>query len=462
MGTISLCVIAKDEAEMLPGLFASVRGAVDEVVFVDTGSRDETVRIATECGARIVHHIWMDDFAAARNCAVQEARGDWVLVLDCDERLAPGSAAALREAADRGDFELGMLPLYNATRSDATAEEILSGAARDDAPTLLPRFFKRDDSLRWEGRVHEGVTTWLTHGNKRVVELPVAILHLGNAADVVQAKDKLRRNLNLLVRRCAEEPDNPVMWSHLARVLLRDGQAEEAWQAAQKGWAALIRARNGGDLSYSVAPLVTVVAFLALQRGEESLALQVIRQAAIWGVSHPNLRLLEGISYETQALSQDEGRSESLAAAGDAFEAALRMGTQTWTEDCMPGATGWAAYTRLGTVRLLQDRWVEAQQAFSQALQEKPEHVEARLGIVEALLGQEEPAQALQVVEPLLSLDAADPWILAAFATRNLGQVEDCRLFLKLAVQRIENGLYAPHRRVYVHQLECDLAALAG
>ena len=97
---------------------------------------------------------------------------------------------------------------------------------------LLPRFLKRDASLRWEGRVHESVTTWLSEGTKRVVQLPVAILHLGNAEDVVQAKDKLRRNLTLLKRRCEEEPKNPVMWSHLARVLLRAGEPEEGRRQA--------------------------------------------------------------------------------------------------------------------------------------------------------------------------------------------------------------------------------------
>ena len=64
-----------------------------------------------------------------------------------------------------------MLPLFNATRSDATAQEILSGEARTDAPTLLPRLMRRDNDLKWEGRVHESVTDWLAIGEKRVVKV---------------------------------------------------------------------------------------------------------------------------------------------------------------------------------------------------------------------------------------------------------------------------------------------------
>jgi tetratricopeptide (TPR) repeat protein len=316
--------------------------------------------------------------------------------------------------------------------------------------------------LQWEGRVHECVTQWLKAGNKRVLEIPVAILHLGNAQDVVEAKDKLNRNLTLLKRRCTEEPENPVMWSHLARVTLRANQPEEAWAAAQKGWAALMVARNEGNCSHSVAPLVTVYAFLALQRDSAQVALEVLRLAESWGVQHPNLALLQGVTFETLALSNGPDREAQLDASAQAFDQAIQMGSQTWTEDSMPGATGWAAYTRLGTIRLLQDRWSEARQAFSRALDEQPTNTEAGLGLVESFLGENQPALALQLVEPLLQLNGADAWILCAFASRNLGEVEDCRLFLKLASQRIEEGLYAPHRRVYLEQLQQDLAAMAG
>ena len=168
MPSVSLCVIAKDEARVLPDMFRSVSGVVDEIVFVDTGSIDNSVAIARAVGAKVVHYEWNDDFAAARNRALEASSGDWVLVLDCDERLAPGAGAVIRQAVDEEGFELGMLPLYNATRSDASPEEILSGVACDEAPTLLPRLLRRDPDLRWTGRVHESVSEWVTSHNKRI------------------------------------------------------------------------------------------------------------------------------------------------------------------------------------------------------------------------------------------------------------------------------------------------------
>ena len=95
---ISLCMIARDEAAQLPRCLASVRGAVDEVVLVDTGSRDRTREIAREHGARVESFAWCDDFAAARNASLARASGDWVLVLDADEELPEATRAGLRAA----------------------------------------------------------------------------------------------------------------------------------------------------------------------------------------------------------------------------------------------------------------------------------------------------------------------------------------------------------------------------
>jgi glycosyltransferase involved in cell wall biosynthesis len=84
---LTLCLIAKDVELLLPGCLASVKGVVDEIVLVDTGSTDRTVAIAREAGAKVLFRPWDDDFAAPRNLAAGEATGDWILQLDPDEEL---------------------------------------------------------------------------------------------------------------------------------------------------------------------------------------------------------------------------------------------------------------------------------------------------------------------------------------------------------------------------------------
>ena len=104
---ITLCVIARDEEEMLPGCLAPARDAVDRMIVVDTGSSDRTVEIARRMGARVVEHEWSDDFAAARNAALEHVKSGFILHLDADERLAHGAGTTLRQAVRKGGFDLG-------------------------------------------------------------------------------------------------------------------------------------------------------------------------------------------------------------------------------------------------------------------------------------------------------------------------------------------------------------------
>jgi len=302
----------------------------------------------------------------------------------------------------------------------------------------------------------------LAEGEKRVVEIPASILHLGNVAEVVSSKDKLNHYRRLLRKRCQEEPDNPVMWSHLARVCVRSGCLDEAWDAARCAWSAQQKQFAAGKTWYSVSPVVTVFCFLALQRGDARLSLRAMQEAKLWGVRHPNIALLTGVSHETLALeSEGEVRMSHLMEAERCFEEAIQMGETTWTEDCMPGATDWAASTRLGTVRLLQDKWQQAEEAFSAALAVEPGHTEAILGRAESWIGLNRAEGALSILEPVLEKGGADTWILGGFACRNMGQIDDCRLFLEQAERLLEAGLIAPHRRQYLTLLKENLASMA-
>ena len=94
---LSLCVIAKDEAAFLQRCLASVAGLVDEIVVVDTGSCDDTPKVARGAGARVFSPPWQDDFSQARNRSLAAARGEWILVLDCDEVLARADHDRLRD-----------------------------------------------------------------------------------------------------------------------------------------------------------------------------------------------------------------------------------------------------------------------------------------------------------------------------------------------------------------------------
>jgi glycosyltransferase involved in cell wall biosynthesis len=93
--TVCACIIARDEEQRLPAALASV-AFCDEIVVVDSGSRDRTIELARAAGARVIEHPWRG-FGAQRNVAIDAAAGDWILEIDADERITPRLRAEIEE-----------------------------------------------------------------------------------------------------------------------------------------------------------------------------------------------------------------------------------------------------------------------------------------------------------------------------------------------------------------------------
>ena len=96
MPSISICMIVRNEERLLPEFLKGIEGCFDQLVVVDTGSRDGTVDIMTAAGAEVHAMPWQDDFALARNESLRHARGEFVLVLDADEFATPAFRDELR------------------------------------------------------------------------------------------------------------------------------------------------------------------------------------------------------------------------------------------------------------------------------------------------------------------------------------------------------------------------------
>lgn len=442
MPTITLCIIARDEEEFLPGCLASVRGVVSQIVLVDTGSTDRTVEIAREAGAVVVDHPWEDDFAAARNAALPAATGDWVLVLDADERLAPGAGAALRAALRRPSFVLGLLPLHDATRLDATPAEICSGSARRGERVLLPRLIRRLPDLAWKSRLHENIGEWLVRHGRRATLIEADILHFGAVPEVRAARGKAARNLRLLELQCATEPEQVHAWAYLAAERERAGDLAGARAAEEQGWTMLMAAISRGEHPATI-PLVGRRGQSMLANGDLEGLVAMITQARGWGSDHPNLCWLAG---------------NALAGLGRDGSHELRRGL-FWTAPCadeiFEGVRGWRSRMVLAGL-LLETQPVEALEHAEAAFAET-RSAAGQLMCVEALiaLGRLEPALAR--VEPLLTEDLPDAWALAALAARGLGDIESASLFAGRVA-----GLTTPRRLRALDRLRAELGFRSG
>jgi glycosyltransferase involved in cell wall biosynthesis len=195
MSTLALVMIARNEERCIGRAIKSAKGVVDEVIVLDTGSTDDTVKIAESLGARVHHYVWSDDFAAARNAALDYSSAKWNLILDADEWLGEVAdkmqlGAAL--AAQPKRF-LGQLPIASQFEMHGRVEESVSWIAR-----ILP------GDVRYTGRIHEQPDSDLPRVR---IELPV--LHDGYRLDELERKKG--RNVSLLERALEDTPQDPYL-----------------------------------------------------------------------------------------------------------------------------------------------------------------------------------------------------------------------------------------------------------
>ena len=110
MVTISLCMIVRNEEDVIGRCLESVWGVPDEIIIVDTGSTDRTKEIARAMGAQVYDFAWIDDFSAARNASFDRAAMDYILWLDADDVVDADNRLALlslKETLDPEDYLWG-------------------------------------------------------------------------------------------------------------------------------------------------------------------------------------------------------------------------------------------------------------------------------------------------------------------------------------------------------------------
>jgi tetratricopeptide (TPR) repeat protein len=190
--SVSACLIAKDEEGMIEDCLWSLVAAADETVLNDTGSEDDTARIAREFGASVFSSEWKGDFSRARNLALDRAQSDYILSIDADERLDRATAPSLKLDLVRGS-EAYLVEVAN--ESDGGVPVVISAY----------RMFRNSPDLRFSGRVHEQVEP-----RGATPRCAVRIQHLGYLKDVSSARGKRRRNMALLQASVADEDLGPV------------------------------------------------------------------------------------------------------------------------------------------------------------------------------------------------------------------------------------------------------------
>ncbi|MDY7035214.1 MAG: glycosyltransferase [Thermodesulfobacteriota bacterium] len=220
-------MIVKDEESSLGRCLESIKDEVDDIIIVDTGSKDRTVDIARRYTAKIYHHPWENSFSRARNQALKYAQGDWVFQLDADEELSDKSKGLLRECVKNQEadaFNIGILCLLNKGKSSSFHR--------------FPRLFRNNGSIHYDGIVHNQVV-----GYTRLKDSDIVILHHGYDVDPDVMIKKFKRTTALLYEQISENPNNPDPYTYLSTSYISMERYKEAFDTSHKA-IELMRGQN--------------------------------------------------------------------------------------------------------------------------------------------------------------------------------------------------------------------------
>jgi len=263
---LSLACIAKDEEDMIGGLLKSVRGLVDEAVVVDTGSKDNTVAVAEELGARVIRRSWQGSFATARNESVEQCRGDWIIFLDADERVNGNSFKPVRRMLAAAKEEGFYLTLINyADLAMKTAVENIK----------VFRIFRNRPEYRFSGTIHEQVLPEVTARGRGIGLLPLEVGHLGYVPGVIQAKNKQTRNLAMCEEAYRGPHVNPLARFYALFNLAREYQNMGNFPQAVDSYRELLLNRELHNEPYFAIAAYNICNCLVQLSGREKDALEL-------------------------------------------------------------------------------------------------------------------------------------------------------------------------------------------
>lgn len=218
-------MIVKNEEDNIVKALSWGKSVMWEQIVVDTGSMDRTVELARGCGAKVFSFPWIDDFAAAKNYAIEQAGGDWIAFLDADEYMTPEDAGKIYEVLS-GEQCAHLDGIY-------TGWQQVDSEGRIQASGTHVRFFRNSPDIRYRRRIHEQLIN-LSGRELRMGDAAssLSIFHTGYQSSVYMGKkEKSSRNLKLIQKELEDCPDDYEMMGYMGDECLGadDAQGAKTW-----------------------------------------------------------------------------------------------------------------------------------------------------------------------------------------------------------------------------------------
>lgn len=365
---LSLCMIVRNNAGTLPACLRSIRPWVDEMIVVDTGSTDETPRIAADLGARVFHSPWRDSFSAARNASLAPARGEWVFWMDSDDTIPAACGRELRPLVSRTDRPdlLGYVVQVHCPGPSGSVEQEMTAVDH-------VKLFRNRPDLRFEFRIHEQILPSIRRAGGEVGWTELHVVHSGSDQTAEGRQRKLQRDLRILALDLAERPDHPF-------VLFNFGMTYADMQDFSRAVEYLERCLLASQPSEShvrKAYALLVGAYLGL--GDARAAQLALADARRLYADDPELLFRQGI------LAHELGEHER---AISAYQQLLARQEERHFSSIDRALFGFKAYHNLALVHEDMGNLAKAEETWRAAVADAPQHRDGWRGLGNVLRAQ--------------------------------------------------------------------------
>jgi len=413
-------VIARNEEANLRASLQPVYALFDEVIVVDTGSADRTREVAADLGAKVVEFPWSDDFAAARNFALEQATGDWIFWLDADDRIDTANRDRLADLFSQIAAQSEEAP------NRAYVMTTVSSSRHSTEPATLishTRLFRNHPQVRWTGRVHEQITPALEALGHELILTEVRIEHVGYL-DPALCQRKANRDLRLLRMDYATDPENPATLFLLGTTYLRTGQVHQALAHLLKSLQ-LVRTR--GDWVRRLYALI-VETLIRLGRREEAFGFTT--------------ESLQAFPLDVELTTR---RAELLCDFNDlggAEQCLLGLLQTPPSKYLLHGAStyhdGREARAMLGRIYRETQRFEPAEQIFQELLSEQPAWIPAWVNLGYVYLMQHRWGDVEYVAKQLEKCETGEPYalVMRAETKATRGDLAEARQLVEKAIAR--------------------------
>jgi len=440
---VSLCMITKDEEQFLGDCLAGVRGVVDEIVIVDTGSTDRTVEIAESFGAVVLHEPWTDDFSAPRNVGLEAATGDWILVLDADEVLSAEQAAQVRELVeDQGvsGYHLRFTNLYSGGKTQGV---------------LMVRLFRNLPGVHYVNRIHEQVSPSLIQVGEPlglVMSIcDIEVVHKGYSEEIIESRGKNERNERLFKVQLEERPDDIYNLYKYGDFLRRiPGRQHDARNTLEKCLELILALPPGAPRGLPFAGEVAALTSLEYARDDRFGRANEILEAAFRRFTPtPNLHYIAA----SVAFYQQQW-DEAIAH----YQRCLLYRDRTLVVPIQEGITSYVSIGGIAQATIGKGDRKEGRRLLEQAIRIHPGYDVNQLALSRLYLEDGDVQQALTTLTRYLETnpDSAGACHQATLILRGLGFAEQAQRMGSRAIRLFENNAM-DHE---ANQVKAVLAAL--